>query len=106
MTVGNGKDAFFPCTYNGSFSFPFWRIANQEYSPDNLPLKHYLNNTGIIVSNVNIMMNMWSYTCVVYTYNRTTNLWITHESSTGFLNVIDDTNMSGRFSKYYIQYLE
>ena len=60
-----GRNAYFRCKYEGTSSIPNWPwIMNGErVLSSSLPLKHSLIVTGLIVANVDMTMNNWTYAC-------------------------------------------
>lgn len=94
VTVINGGDAYFPCTYNGTDALPHWRIAGRNYSLRKLPSWHTHDSTGLTVTRVNSSMHMWSYTCYVLTFAFEEFIYLSTESSTGFLTVINVSALS------------
>ena len=83
VTVAEGKDAFFPCSYLGTNRSPSWTINSHIFLISSLPPKHSYNGSGLIVSNVDLSLNMSSYSCsiVLVTRGRLNNT----KSNTGFL---------------------
>ena len=70
VTVAEGDDAYFPCTYDGIHTSPYWNISSADgrqkiVSTNNLPYKHYFNGTGLIVQNVDARNNMTLYSCIL-----------------------------------------
>ena len=88
VTVSEGMNAFFPCYYRGTTAAPTWRINSRTFHNNCLPPKHSYNVSahGLAVSNVDLSLNMNSYSCYFSVYaggGQFTNF----ESSTGFLIV-------------------
>ena len=84
VTVVEGMDAFFPCTYHGTSGVPDWRIANNDFVISTLPHKHSYNGSGLVVSNVDLSLNMNSYSCFFSVYQGE-GKFMEIESTTGFL---------------------
>ena len=84
VTVTEGMDAFFACTYVGTSGVPSWRIANHVFAINALPPRHLFNGSGLIVSNVDMSMNMTSYSCLFSVYIGE-GRFRTMESNSGFL---------------------
>ena len=91
VTVGIGKDAYFPCVYGGSNTIPFWNISSTSgwklVSINRLPPKHYYNGTGIIVWGIDASHNMTSYSCLFQLFDRER---LTFSSNIGTLIVTED----------------
>ena len=86
VTVNEDTDAFFPCTYNGTYGVPTWRINNNDFVTSGLPPKHSYNGTGLVVHNVDFSLNNYSYSCFFEVYGGQGQI-SDIESNTGFLNV-------------------
>lgn len=86
LTVITGEDAYFPCIYSGIGVLPEWSIAGRNYTVRNLPNNHDFNGSGLVVTNVNLLLNNWTYSC--YFTVLIVNEWVTFRSSTGTLIVI------------------
>ena len=82
VTVPEGADAFFACTYNGTTGVPDWKISNNVYVT--LPPRHSYNGTGLVVRNVDLSQNVTPYSCFFTVYIEGGQL-IDIESTTGFL---------------------
>lgn len=93
-----GGSVFFPCSSNFQ-NQPSWIINGIRYSPSELHRldKHFYNGTGLIVSNVNASMNMWTYACF---FTLVTSDFQIHDvqSTTGVLWLLLHT---GLFTVYY-----
>ena len=83
VTVAEGMDAFFACTYLGTSGVPVWRIANHEFVASTLPPRHSYNGSGLVVTNVDWSLNMNSYSCFFSVYQG--GKFMDIESTTGFL---------------------
>ena len=84
VTVFEGMDAFFPCTYHGTSGIPTWRITNTSFATSALPPRHSYNGSGLVVSSVNLSLNMSSYSCFFSVYVGG-GQFVDVNSSTGFL---------------------
>ena len=69
--VYEGEDAYFQCGYTGTRTRPSWLINGMARSSTSLPLRHMLNRTGLIVTNVDTTMNNWTYACFFLSLNIT-----------------------------------
>ena len=65
VTVSEGMDAYFPCSYNGTNRSPTWKINNHTYFINNLPMKTSYNGSVLTVSNVDLSLNNTSYYCYI-----------------------------------------
>ena len=83
VTVTEGVDAFFPCTYYGTNRSPHWKINSSIYSISDLPPRHLYNGSGLVISNVDLSLNMTSYSCFIEVIAR--GEFIDIESNIGFL---------------------
>ena len=63
VTVFEGMNAFFACTYEGTNVVPRWRINNQIFVASALPRGHSYNRSGLVISSVDLSLNMTSYSC-------------------------------------------
>ena len=84
VTVVESTDAFFACSYTGTSDVPSWKIAGIIFVTSALPPKHSYNGSGLVVSNVDLSLNMSSYACFFSEYigrGRFRDI----ESNTGFL---------------------
>ena len=104
VTVAEGTTAFFACTYNGTTAAPEWKINDRPYLLCSLPSRHSYDGSGLVVENVNLSMNMNSYSCFfeLLPCDGTVSLKEI-ESNTGFLfitglNMPLSTNVSLVFS--------
>ena len=61
--VAEEETAYFPCTYTGTSLRPKWRINENEYTISTLPLFHFFDGMGLLVTRISISMNMSQYTC-------------------------------------------
>ena len=86
VTVSEGTDAFFACTSNDTSGVPTWRIANHEFATSALPPRYFYNGSGLVVSSVDLSLNMTSYSCFYIVYV-TEGLFVDIKSTTGFLYV-------------------
>ena len=86
VTVFEGMDAFFPCYYHGTSGIPTWRIANHEFATSALPPRYFYNGSGLVVSNVDLSLNMTSYSCFFIVYG-TEGQFVDIESTTGYLYI-------------------
>ena len=68
VTVAERTDAFFACSYRGTSGVPSWRINNTVFVISALPPKHSYNGSGLVVSSVDLSLNMTSYTCFFSVY--------------------------------------
>ena len=84
VTVPEGVDVFFPCSYQGISGVPTWRISKQVFISSDLPPKHSFNGSGLIVHNVDLSLNMTSYSCFFSVYQGGGTIRDI-ESRTGFL---------------------
>ena len=84
MTVPEGADAFFACTYHGTTGVPVWRITNNVFVTSALPPRHSYNGSGLVVSNVDLSLNMNSYSCF-FNVHIGRGRFVDIESTTGFL---------------------
>ena len=83
VTVSEGTDAFFPCSYRGTSGVPAWRINNDDFVTSALPPRHSYNGSGLVVSNVDLSVNRNSYTCFFTVYIN--GQFMDIKSNTGFL---------------------
>ena len=83
VTVSEGADAFFPCSYLGTSGVPSWKINNKVFVTSPLPSRHLYNGSGLVVSNVDLSLNMSSYSCFFTVYINGEFMDI--KSNTGFL---------------------
>ena len=65
MSLSEGSDARFGCSYNGSSLIPSWRINDVIYVWSSLPEKHVYDGHTLIVKNVDITLNGSSYQCLI-----------------------------------------
>ena len=86
VTVNENTDAFFPCTYFGTTDVPTWRINDNDFVTSGLPPKHSYNGTGLVVHNVDLSLNNYSYSCFFLVYAGQGG-FIYIGSNTGFLNI-------------------
>ena len=84
VTVPEGADTFFACTYNGTTGVPVWRITNNVFVTSALPPRHSYNGSGLVVSNVDLLLNMNSYSCF-FNVHIGRGRFVDIESTTGFL---------------------
>ena len=84
VTVSEGADAFFPCTYHGTTGVPDWRISNNVFVTSVLPPRHSYNGSGLLVRNVDLSLNVTPYTCLFTVFVEGGQI-SDIESSTGFL---------------------
>ena len=84
VTVLEGADAFFACTYHGTTGVPVWRIANDVFVASALPARHSYNGSGLVISNVDLSLNMNSYSCF-FSIHIGGGQFMDIESTTGFL---------------------
>ena len=68
VTVIERMDAFFACSYRGTSGVPAWKIARETFVTNSLPPKHSYNGSGLVVSSVDLSMNMTSYACFFSVY--------------------------------------
>ena len=68
VTVFEGMDAFFPCSYHGTSGIPTWRIGKTSFTTSALPPKHLYNGSGLVVSSADLSLNMNSYSCFFSVY--------------------------------------
>ena len=86
VTLAAGMDAFFACTYLGTSGVPDWRISNNVFVASALPPRHLYNGSGLVVSNVDLSLNMSSYSCLFPVFNGREFTDI--ESTIGYLLII------------------
>ena len=84
VTVSEGAEAFFACTYHGTTGVPVWRITNNVFVTSALPPRHSYNGTGLVVRNVDLSLNMNSYSCF-FNVHIGGGRFVDIESTTGFL---------------------
>ena len=84
VTVVERTDAFFACSYRGIRGVPSWRIDNIPFVISTLPPKHSYNGSGLVVSNVDLSLNMTSYACF-FTVHIGRGQFKAIQSETGFL---------------------
>ena len=84
VTVAEGMVAFFACTYTGTTGVPVWRISNNVFVISALPPRHSYNGSGLVISSVDLSLNMNSYSCFFNVYARGGQLKKI-ESTTGYL---------------------
>ena len=65
MSLSEGSEARFGCTYNGSSLIPSWRINDIIYVWSSLPEKHVYDGHTLIVQNVDITLNGSTYQCLI-----------------------------------------
>ena len=65
MTVSEGEDAGFSCTFEGSVMVPTWRISGRLYTWTSLPDRHTFDGEQIVIRNVDLSMNGNTYQCLV-----------------------------------------
>ena len=94
MTVFEGMDAFFPCYYHGTSGIPTWRIGKTEFATSALPPPYFYNGSGLVVSNVDLSLNMTSYSCFFSVYVGG-GQFMDINSSTGFLIIAGLHTSSG-----------
>ena len=63
VTAFEGESAFFPCTFEGINVAPRWRINNQVLVTSALPRGYSYNRSGLVISSVDLSLNMTSYSC-------------------------------------------
>ena len=65
-TASVGSQAFIPCILSGISRsvIPSWFINGRSLTVTTLPNKHRYNGSGIIIRDVDLIMNMNSYSCV------------------------------------------
>ena len=85
ITVFEGISAFFACTYEGIDVAPRWRINNQTFVANALPDGHSYNRSGLVVSSVDLSLNMTSYCCFLSVIQG--GGFVKIESATGFLKI-------------------
>jgi len=86
VTVVESMDAFFACSFQGTSGVPSWKIAHEVFVTSALPPKHSYNGSGLVVSIVDISLNMTSYACFFSVYIGQ-GRFQDFESKTGFLIV-------------------
>ena len=68
MTVSSGELAYFPCSLDGVYGIPRWKIDNTtmtiSYHHNELPVDHWFNQTGLIVL-ADPSKNGWTYSCLL-----------------------------------------
>ena len=102
VTVSEGLNAFFACTYNGTSRVPVWRIANEVFVTSALPPRHSYNGFGLVVSRVELSLNMTSYSCFFSVYIGGGE-FMDIESTTGYL-IIAGLHTSSIMSHYIVHY--
>ena len=85
VTVSEGMDAYFPCSYNGTVRSPSWKINNHTYFVNNLPMKTSYNGSVLTVTHVDLSLNNTSYFCSIITLK--SGSLVKFESNIGFLFV-------------------
>ena len=83
VTVFEGMDAFFACSYIGINAVPRWRITNQIFVSGALPPRYSYNGSGLVISSVDSSLNMTSYSCFFSVYQE--GRFINIQSTTGYL---------------------
>ena len=68
VTVAERMDAFFACSYRGTSEVPAWRISNNEFVTSALPERHSYNGSGLVITSVDLSLNMTSYACFFSVY--------------------------------------
>ena len=94
ITVLDGMDAFFACTYEGINGVPSWRITNQIFVTNALPPRYSYNGSGLVVNSVDLSLNMTSYSCFFTVYQGGLR---DIDSTTGFL-IVAGLHMSSSHS--------
>ena len=64
-SVIEGSAAEFPCFFVGTSNIPLWKINNTVYSIDELPSEHFYRNQTLLVTNVNLSLNLTKYQCQI-----------------------------------------
>ena len=85
MTVSEGMDAFFACTYKGTSAVPRWKINNVTFVTSALPPRHSYNGSGLALISVDLPLNKNSYSCFFAVYQA--GRFFEIGSTTGFLNI-------------------
>ena len=83
VTVFEGNAAFFPCTFVGINVAPRWRINNEMFVTSALPRGYSYNRSGLVISSVDLSLNMTSYSCFFSVYQG--GRFMDIESTTGYL---------------------
>ena len=84
VTAVVGSDVFFPCEYSGVTAQPLWRRDGVTFDPQHdPPPKHSPNETGLVISDVDVSMNMTRYSCFLDLFLRGY-----YESSPGYITVV------------------
>ena len=65
MTVSEGEDTRFSCTFEGSVIVPTWRISGLLYTWSSLPDHHTFDGERIVIQNVDLTMNGNTYQCLI-----------------------------------------
>lgn len=84
MTVTVGSDVFIPCEYSGVGSMwipPDWMHNEEMFHTLMLPLQYSYNQSGLIIHNITLAMNMDRYSCRVELFSGY------HESTVGIITV-------------------
>lgn len=98
VCILEGRDAFFPCTYNGTSTQSLWRINGSVHSTTRLPINHRFNNSGLVVkADVSLNMSTYSYLIQVLTADGVMLL----ESHVAFLTVVIHMATLGKFTRTY-----
>ena len=84
VTVTEGNEASFACSFNGSFSVPGWKINGRTYTWNTLPAKHEFTGSQLVVSDVDVSMNGSTYQCFIGAM---------YQSAVGTLTVLARTDM-------------
>ena len=71
-----------PCEFTGVRAYPLWKRNRMFFDRHNPPPYHSLNSSGLIISDVNLSMNMSSYSCYLDLFAGA------RESTVGFITVI------------------
>ena len=67
-TVFEGESVLFRCSYTGTDSLPYWRIAGTTYSANRLPREYISTADGIFITSVETSMNNTKYICFFTIY--------------------------------------
>jgi hypothetical protein len=89
ITAAMGFDVFMPCEYTGvRSSGPLWRRNGETFTRHDPPLLHSVNGSGLIISDVNLSMNMSWYSCFLDLFTGY------YESTRGYITVLTQAGIS------------
>ena len=93
VSVTEGSEARFSCTYDSSSVVPIWIINGLSYTWTSLPEKHTFNGHQIIIESVDTSMNGSTYQCVIPGVS---------QSTVGSLTVLTGTDSVPGFNNHSI----